>query len=281
MNNLFAPEFLSEDWRTRRPPRLGLPMSDEFTIQKHVQCLPPEIIKDKHILDLGSFIGQTGHWCLTHGAASYTGVEINPEFADKSRELLTKYHSDQPWTVITSSIQDYCDTNDKKFDLVFTWGVMFYHVDHTWFLKQMVDRADHVIVSTKHPKIIWRAIGSDFTDQQWNYFEYELAYTEIQDRVMTGMLGHMLSVKNLSSNSSIASVCAIMKSYGFRPDLSAYENLKRIMPDQFGMFKDPNQHGLYVIDFKKDPTIEMPATMENIYKNPKLWNENHTPWNPV
>ena len=281
MNNLFAPEFLSEDFRTRRPSKLGLPMSNELTVQKHMQCLPPDVIKNKHILDLGSFIGQTGHWCLNHGAASYTGVEINSDFATTSRELLAKYHPDQEWTIFNHSIEDYYATNDKKFDLVFAWGVLYYHFNHTWFLKQMADRADHVIVSGRHPKIMWRSLGTDFTQEQWHELEYQLAYSEWQDCVMTGLAGNCASVKNFSANSSIAAVCAIMKSYGFGSDLSIYENLKKTIPTQFGMFRGHDQIGFYVVDFKKDSTIELPATMHNMYKNSDLWNKNYTSWNTI
>lgn len=280
-SDYFPQEFFSEDFRTNRPFKLGLPMTDFITVQKHVQCLPPDLVKNKHILDIGSFIGQTGHWCLKHGAASYTGVEINSDFADKSRELLNKHNSGQDWTIITSSLEDYYASNDKKFDLVYSWNVLFYHYDHTWFLKQMAQRADHVIVSGRHPKILWRALGTDFTDRQWNDLEYNIPYTEWQDRIMTGVAGHNASLGNFSANSSIAAVKEIMRAEGFKADLTAYEKLKQEIPDHFGMFRDHKHLGFYVIDFQKDISIDPACTMDNMYKNSDLWNKNYRPWNKI
>ena len=89
---------------------------------------------------------------MNHGATSYTGVEINPEFADKSRNLLSKHNPNQPWNIITSSLEDYFSSSTQRFDLVYCWNVLFYHHNHTWFLKQLADRADRVIVSGRHPK---------------------------------------------------------------------------------------------------------------------------------
>ena len=277
---LFKPEFLSEDFRTNRPLKLGLPMSDQITIHKHQQCLPPDVIKGKHILDIGCFIAQTGHWCLNNGAASYTGVEINPDFANKARELMTRYHSGQAWNIITSSLEDYYAAHNDKFDIVYSWNVLFYHHDHTWFLKQLAARGDRVIVSGRHPKVMWRGVSDQFTDSYWHDFEYNIPYQEWQDRVMTGVAGHQASLKNLSANSSIAAVKLIMRTEGFSGSLSAYENLKKLVPEHFGMFRD-SQIGFYVIDFERDSTVEPPSTMDRMYKDPELWNKNYRPWDSV
>ena len=73
-------EFIQRDFRINRPSKFGLPVTGEINLIKHQVMLPLNAIADKHILDVGSFIGITGDWCLNNGAASYTGVEIHPEF---------------------------------------------------------------------------------------------------------------------------------------------------------------------------------------------------------
>ncbi len=79
----FNEELLSTDWRRNRPQKFGFRMTDQKTIHKHQRLLPPELVKGKTILDIGSYISQTGDWCLNHGATKYTGVEIIKEFANK------------------------------------------------------------------------------------------------------------------------------------------------------------------------------------------------------
>lgn len=277
----FPKEFLSEDFRSNRPMHLGLPMDDQLTLQKHLVCLPPDLIEGRTVLDLGSFIGQTGHWCLSNGAKSYTGVEINTEFSNKSQELLNKYQQNNNWEIVNSSFEDYFENNNQTFDLIFAWGVLYYHHDHTWFLDQLAKRSDRIILSGRHPKILWRQLGTDFSDSQWTKLEYSTPYSEWQDRTMTGIAGNCASVKNFSASSSIGAVELIMKSKGFQADLSVYETLKNRIPEHFGMFRNHNQIGFYAIDFAKDSDISPCATMHNLYKNHELWNENYTPWNKI
>ena len=100
----FNDEFLATDWRRNRPQKFGFRMTDQKTLHKHQRLLPPELVKGKSILDIGSFMSQTGDWCLNHGATKYTGVEIIPEFADRGKELMQKYHAGENWNIIQSSL---------------------------------------------------------------------------------------------------------------------------------------------------------------------------------
>ena len=144
--NKIKDDFLNKDFRANRPPECGVPMNPNITIKKHEWLLPTERILDKRVLDIGSFIGQTGDWCLSNGAASYTGVEISPEFCQTATELLTKHHKDSDWEIINQSLTEFFNSNDEEYDIVFCWGVLIGHHDHAWLLKNLAQRGDHVIV---------------------------------------------------------------------------------------------------------------------------------------
>ena len=75
-----------------------------------------ELVKGKTILDIGSYISQTGDWCLNPGATKYTGVEIIKEFADRGIELMEKYHPGENWNIITASLEDYFKQHKEKYD---------------------------------------------------------------------------------------------------------------------------------------------------------------------
>ena len=81
-------EFVDADNRSLRP---HTPVTVETLTYKHEAMAPAYIIKDKTILDLGSCLGATGHWCLSNGAASYTGIEFQKLYVEKS----TKYSINQ------------------------------------------------------------------------------------------------------------------------------------------------------------------------------------------
>ena len=80
-----APEFVDED---NRQFRTHNPVTKEQMRNKHEVLFPEHLIKGKTVLDLGSCLGATGHWCLSHGAAHYTGVEVQKEYAALAAKLL-------------------------------------------------------------------------------------------------------------------------------------------------------------------------------------------------
>jgi hypothetical protein len=280
MNNIFQThtEFLTKDFRSNRPPELGIPVNPEITVQKHQLLLPPDVIKDKRILDIGSFIGQTGDWCLSNGAGSYTGVEISKDFCDISTELLNKYQPDRAWTIINQSMTDFFSTNQEKYDIIFCWGVIFGHHDHVWFMNELAKRSDHVILDSRHPKVMWRNVGDQLTPEFWKELEYTIPYTEWQAGDMTVLATVNASLRCTAAHSSIAALTLLMELNGFSADLTVYEKLKQLFPETFGMFRDRKQVGRFVIEFHKDTTAKHHSLVENIFEDPTEFEANYIDW---
>lgn len=280
MKNSFLdhPEFLNQDFRANKPPNCGVPYNDGITIMKHELLLSPERVAGKRILDIGSFIGQTADWCLSNGATHVTGVEISAEFCTTARELLGKYHDPDRYTIINQSLTDFFSENHNHFDLVFCWGVLFGHHDHVWFLNQLAQRGDHVIVESRHPKWMWNSHLSEISDDFWKDLEYNIPYTEWQTGTMTMLVAQNGSAFCTAANSSIAALGLVMEIAGFRSDLTVYEKLKNAWPDNFGMLRDPKKIGRFVVEFIRDQAVKKHALTDDIFKNTQLWNKNYVDW---
>jgi SAM-dependent methyltransferase len=273
------PEFLEKDFRANRPPECGVPMNPNITIKKHEWLLPPEIIKGKSVLDIGSFIGQTGDWCLTNGVSKYRGVEISPEFCATATELLTEHHPrDDRWTIMNYSLEEYFAKSNEKFDIIFCWGVLFGHHDHAWFMRELAQRADHVIVESRHPKWMWRRDADVIAPDFWHDLEYTVPYTELQTGDMTMLAAVNGSIRCTAANSSIAALQVLMEINGFTANLDVYERLKLEFPDNFGMFKDRSKIGRFVVEFVRDSNSRHHSLCETVFADKQEWSTNYIDW---
>jgi len=280
MTNSFKshPEFLEQDFRSNRPPHCGVPMNPNITIRKHELLLPESRIHDKRVLDIGSFIGQTGDWCLSNGAASYTGVEISEEFCATAQNLLTKYHENKDWEIINQSLTEWFAENDEEYDVVFCWGVLFGHHDHVWLLNQLAARGDHVIVESRHPKWMWRRDADVIAHDFWYDLEYNIPYSEWQSGDMTMLAAVNGSIRCTAANSSIAALRLLMEINGFTANLDVYEQLKSEFPDNFGMFKDPKKIGRFVVEFFRDSAARHHSLCEDVFADDQEWSANYVDW---
>ena len=259
---MIHPDFLDIDFRKQRNPKQSLVSTDDLTIHKHEVLLPRELIQGKNILDLGCFHGATGDWCLQNHAASYTGVEISQEFSDIARDLMTKHHPNGAWRILTQGFDQFFDADKSKFDIVFAWGVLHHTLDHVWFLNELAQRADHVVIGARTPRVMWRetSVDPDFLKK----LEYDIAYTEYHNGEMSLMYGPEFGVKCVAANSSLAAVKIIMATNGFEADLTAYEHFKQYQPTSFGTFAGWDQPGFYIINFHKTPNTKL-STYEKMH----------------
>jgi len=137
-----APEFVGWDNRQSRPHS---PVSVQQMLHKHEVLFPASLVRDKTVLDIGSALGATGHWCLSMGARAYTGLETQETYAERSRELMQKYHPGKS-TIIRKPIETYFSEDTEVFDIVSLLGVLYVFVDYYSILKDVCARARETIV---------------------------------------------------------------------------------------------------------------------------------------
>lgn len=123
------PEFVEED---ARKDRGFSQVTYESLTKRHMAMAPKWVVEDMTVLDLGSCLGATGHWVLSHGAAEYTGVEVQTDMAAKSDELLSKYWNRNQFKIVEKDLREFLNDavkSKKKYDVVFMIGAIYAFLD--------------------------------------------------------------------------------------------------------------------------------------------------------
>lgn len=150
MNNIFSNELSSFIENDNRKNRRQLQVTAESMFSRCNAFLPPDEIKDKSILDLGCCIGGMGAWSLYHGAAFYTGVEIQEEYAVTAATLL--YEKWKNFEICHEDIIHFLQNNTKKYDIIIILGVVFAITDVLQFVKSCTEITnDYLIIDAITP----------------------------------------------------------------------------------------------------------------------------------
>lgn len=140
------PEFVDSDVRKIRK---STTVSAESLHKRCAVLIPQWLVEGKTILDLGHCIGAFGQWALANGAKHYTGVEMQKSFCVKSEELLSKYWSEDKFTIINSDIKRYLQNTHEKYDIIIASGILHGYIDVVSILKEITNAAtEHVIIET-------------------------------------------------------------------------------------------------------------------------------------
>ena len=158
-NNIFTQqiEFIESDPRTVRPDWLAYSINPTFMFLRHTALLPPEILHNKSVLDLGSCNAATGAWCLSNGAKHYTGVELQSEYVSQSKLNLARYYSIDKWEILSATAESFLQSNQKKFDIIVALGIVHAFSNPISFLRKISRLAQVVVIDGTHPFSIVRS----------------------------------------------------------------------------------------------------------------------------
>ena len=109
--------FVTRDNRRGRPL---LPVTAESLNRRHGLLFPPKVVAGRSVLDLGCCIGATGHWCMTLGAARYTGVEHQAGYARQAARLLRGWSAAR---VVRRDAVSFAAADRGRYDVVAMLGV--------------------------------------------------------------------------------------------------------------------------------------------------------------
>lgn len=267
------PEFIESDTRTNRTnPLDGYLVTADFLTKRFECIMPIERCAGKRILDLGSCTASMGAWCLSHGAASYTGVELQTEFAKTSKINLSKYFKGN-WSIIESSVDEYLETCTAKFDIIVASGVVYGMEDLYRCLKLMTQITDYVVIESRHPYILSTKAKKFPNTSVIKQIELEQAIFEIVSNIMVSEIsGHTLSA--LGFLPSIGALSSIFNSLDFVTDLSVYDNLKAQLGEIYGLNNhDYARYGAarYGVGFFRSKEINASKPFADVYRSPDLF----------
>jgi len=144
-----ANEFVELD---NRRLRSRITATTESLTNKLMAQLPPDLIKGKTILDLGSCLGAAGHHALTYSASHYTGVEIQSYCVDTSKKILSKYWDSHQFDIVQKDVEEFLDiaiAKNIKYDYVLAAGIIYGFVNIISILDKISKVSSfHIMIET-------------------------------------------------------------------------------------------------------------------------------------
>ena len=176
-------EFVEDD--TRKNRKFGYQISADFLNKRYAALLPPYIIRDKTVLDLGAAIGSAGAWCLHYGAKHYTGVDSH--FSEIANRNLDKYFDPTKWQWVEMNVEDYLEKCPLEYDVVLMAGIIYYFEDHSTLLKNVkaktiiieTDRVDYTLWKAR--KLEWEEVSIPRRFEPKSYYDKVLKKYEHDD----------------------------------------------------------------------------------------------------
>jgi len=105
--------------------------------------LPPDLIKDKTVLDVGCALGAMGYWSLENGASHYDGVEIQEGYLELSREFLMRKYNN-------CIVYRYFDDVEKQYDIVVAAGYIHGQLDLVEALRKICSHSKEYVILETH-----------------------------------------------------------------------------------------------------------------------------------
>ena len=262
-------EFINADPRKDR----GMTQVTSESMSKRCEAsLPAWLIKDKTILDLGSCFGAYGHWALKNGAKHYTGIELQNQFAEKSRELLASHWKETDYSIVTQDALDYTKDGESfgvKYDIVIASGLIHGYTDVIQLLQKIAAvSAEYVIIESLEID------ESEFPEIQFK--PYRMVQPKLNDN------GNCRFYQGYTPIVGFKALTLLMNEYGFSSDGS------RITPDNIMSTMDIYNNNIdgavspirYIGRFKKSKTLKI-SLQNHIETNkgnllPKRWEFDQT-----
>lgn len=244
------PHFIDTDIRISRSSPFGYNVNYNLMKYRHQVLLPPDLVENRSILDLGCCVGATGAWALDNGALTYTGVELQKNFANQAKENLSQSFAKDKWKIIESSFEDFFKHNIENYDIVYAGGILYSSLYYQELLKHVTDIANvAVVVESRIPNIIIPYLKEDPAVEFLPVVEYETASMVHENSAN-------LKVKSAVPN--LGAVSMLLEDQGFSINLESYNKYKHLKtegPERFGCI------------FYKDTNLVKSQTTENLYKN--------------
>jgi len=239
--------------------------SGDFLYQRFSNYVSPEQVKGLKVLDIGSKLGAAGAYVLSNGASKYVGVDFDPVFVKASRENLKKYYDESKYEIILSDAETlmYHD----KFDIVFVGRVLHQFKNSFLLLKTLSEIADSIVIEDLHPPqfILNYLLEKNNVDNlqelkhelEYNYPIHECHSVDVVNFLSNYPFGNsdtVISNPAHGSAYSIGFLRNIFRYWSFNLDLTGYEVMKKMYPNEYGLGKSNSLQECkkYIVKFNKN-----------------------------
>lgn len=110
-------------------------------IEGLARLIPPEDLKGRSFLDIGSGSGLHALAAARLGVGKIVAVDVDSNSTETTRETLSRHAGTVTWSAETRSIFDVTPQNCGQFDVVYSWGVLH----HTGDMLRAVDCAASLV----------------------------------------------------------------------------------------------------------------------------------------
>lgn len=238
------PEFIDLDPRKDRTTH-SYAVSPEFLQKRYEAILPASLIAGRHVVDVGCALGAAGAWALSNGASGYSGIDIAPDYVTAANSLFEKYYPMGNWSIERCSLEEASDFTGA--DIILCAGAIYAHPNTAAVVSQF-SSAKTVIIESMHPSTLVSFGQMLLTDPLYQKrvsarhellksVEQEYAYIQLNSdmNMVLGRSGGEIA-GYLAAVPSIGALNELFTAYGFSMDLSAYETLKKTLPNTYNFF---------------------------------------------
>lgn len=271
MNNLFfsQPEFVLSDPAHEYKTSGGVLVHDQKNLYTRYESWEVSSkLAGKSVLDIGSKVSSAGAYCLNSGASRYVGVEKNQNFIDIATVNLKKYYKGFDVSLICQDAEEFINACTEKFDIVFVGRTLHQISNGIDFLKKIGSISNKIVIEDVHPPhLMIHEMTKKFNDKDLlekivKELEYNYPVLETHPFEIMNYLGEypFTNTSELISNNDSGSMYSmgllknIFVPLGFVPDLSSYEQMKLLFPEEYGFGLYNKKDGIkkYIIRFQKN-----------------------------
>jgi precorrin-6B methylase 2 len=187
-------KFTAADPRIKVPKHqkiqhiMGKSISDpQVNRELHNGLLPPDLIKDKTVLDFGPYIFLTGAWSLYHGAKFVTGVEYLKKNVDIGTQVMQECFT-KNWNLINSTAENFIKNDDNFYDVILIAGTIQKLANKNDFLLWCIEHSNYVIIESNYPSM-WHYLLNK--EKWWNATDhpvFEAIYSEEDKQMLSKLL---------------------------------------------------------------------------------------------
>ena len=230
---LSKPDFISTDVRTRRPRDYMMPITADVMATRHQLWFANTDLVGKRVLDLGCCVAATGAWVLDHGAAHYTGVDLQQDFVEQSEKNLGLHYAPEQWQIINSDIIGFLKNCQQQFDVVVIAGSIYSMIDYYSVVKDICRIGKEVIIESYHPYRALQEIWPEKTDAELMNLWKTVSMISIETSGQTMSQGG--SQLHDSARPSMAAFAKIFAHLGWASDFELNEQAVKDLPDVYSL----------------------------------------------